>query len=285
MKRNFEKWFNNLTPTIVGYDYYVDFEKINQDLQAYRKELVKFSNIVGDKNISEKFKKIYDNDKQVLKILPSLLAVRNNYLQIYDNQQIKELDFKNFTNDFKDYNDFFEKTGLKDWLKNKSPDYVLGYYDGVQAGSNTNARKNRTGFKMEKLVEKYIQQAGYVENKTYFKQIYSSEIYEKFGINLNNIQETTANKRFDFGIIKNHKFYAIEVNFYTAQGSKLNEVSRSYEKIYLSTKTITNFEFIWITDGINGWKNAKNNLKEAFKIIEHLYSINELKNGVLKNLK
>lgn len=285
MKRNFEKWFNNLTPTIVGYDYYVDFEKINQDLQAYKKELVKFSNIVGDKNISEEFRKIYDNDKQVLKILPSLLAVRNNYLQIYDNQQIKELDFKNFTNDFKDYNDFFEKTGLKDWLKNKSPDYVLGYYDGVQAGSNTNARKNRTGFEMEKLVEKYIQQAGYVENKTYFKQIYSSEIYEKFGINLNNIQETTANKKFDFGIFKNHKFYAIEVNFYTAQGSKLNEVSRSYEKIYLSTKTIPNFEFIWITDGINGWKNAKNNLKEAFEIIKHLYNINDLKNGVLKNLK
>ncbi|MDE7225410.1 MAG: type II restriction endonuclease, partial [Ruminococcus sp.] len=37
---------------------------------------------------------------------------------------------------------------------------------------------------------------------------------------------------------------------------------------------------IWFTDG-SGWKSAKNNLEETFDIMEHIYSIKDLENGIL----
>jgi type II restriction enzyme len=45
---------------------------------------------------------------------------------------------------------------------------------------------------------------------------------------------------------------------------------------------IERFTFVWITDG-NGWINAKNNLEETFDIMEHVYNINDLENGIIKN--
>jgi hypothetical protein len=40
---------------------------------------------------------------------------------------------------------------------------------------------------------------------------------------------------------------------------------------------------MWITDGA-GWADAKNNLKETFEVLDNLYNINNLKNGVLDKL-
>lgn len=39
------------------------------------------------------------------------------------------------------------------------------------------------------------------------------------------------------------------------------------------------FEFIWITDG-KGWNSAKGNLKETFLVLENLYNINDLEEGI-----
>ena len=49
----------------------------------------------------------------------------------------------------------------------------------------------------------------------------------------------------------------------------------------MKTKGIT---FIWFTDGL-GWKSARKNLEETFNVLPTLYSINDLDNGVLDNLK
>ncbi|UUD35307.1 type II restriction endonuclease [Mycoplasmopsis caviae] len=285
MIRDFEQWFKTLTPTIVGYDYYVDFAKINNDLLKYKRELEKFCSIGQCEDISLEFKRLYDNDKNVLKILPSLLAIRNSYLQIYEDQKIKELDFERMTNKFIDYAEFFEKSGLKKWLNNKSNDYVLGYFDGVQVGINSNARKNRTGSAMELLVEKFIKEAGFIEGKTYFKQVKFNKIDELTSLHIANAFAINFNKKFDFIILKENKVYAIEVNFYMSGGSKLNEIIRSYEKLYFSTKDIENFEFVWITDGINGWKTCKNNLRQIFEQNLKIFNINDLNNDVLRSLK
>ena len=57
----------------------------------------------------------------------------------------------------------------------------------------------------------------------------------------------------------------------------------SYEKLTESAKNIEGFKFVWITDGI-GWRNAKGNLKETFSILEHIYCLEELEQGILKKL-
>jgi len=81
----------------------------------------------------------------------------------------------------------------------------------------------------------------------------------------------------------NKTIFAIETNFYTGGGSKLNETARSYKNIALESNDIEGFEFVWFTDG-HGWKTAKHNLEETFDVLEHLYCIADLENGIIKLL-
>lgn len=89
--------------------------------------------------------------------------------------------------------------------------------------------------------------------------------------------------KFDFVIKKDDKIFAIEVNFYNSQGSKLNETARSYKEIAIETKDMKNFSFIWITDG-KGWLSSKNNLQDTFNSINHLYNLKDVENGLFKKL-
>ena len=44
--------------------------------------------------------------------------------------------------------------------------------------------------------------------------------------------------------------------------------------------TIDGFTFVWFTDGI-GWRSARGNLRETFEVMEHVYSIDDMENGIL----
>ena len=77
--------------------------------------------------------------------------------------------------------------------------------------------------------------------------------------------------------------YGIETNFYSSSGSKLNETARSYKTITLETRDLDFFKFVWFTDG-QGWINARNKLKETFDVLENLYNIKDLEDGVISKL-
>ena len=137
---------------------------------------------------------------------------------------------------------------------------------------------------MEDLVERYIQHSGFKKDINYFKEMTISEITNKFNIDLSSISNNgKTEKRFDFVIKTNSTVYGIETNFYSSSGSKLNETARSYKNLALESRNIPNFKFIWFTDG-KGWFNAKHNLEETFDIMEHIYNINDLENGILNNI-
>ena len=77
--------------------------------------------------------------------------------------------------------------------------------------------------------------------------------------------------------------YGIETNFYTSGGSKLNETARSYKMIAEECKNIQGFKFVWFTDG-KGWTSAKKNLEETFDVLDSMYNINDVENGIMKEL-
>ncbi|MDP2425354.1 MAG: DpnII family type II restriction endonuclease, partial [bacterium] len=152
---------------------------------------------------------------------------------------------------------------------------------GVEVGLDTNARKNRTGIAMERLVASYIMNQLNLTSNEIYREMSTKEIYRLSGVDLSIFEEDRiANKRFDFVVFKNNHLYAIEVNFYSGGGSKLNETARSYKMLYEQTKSIENFTFIWITDGI-GWNSARGNLEEAYYSIDYVLSIDDLKNNKL----
>ena len=90
-------------------------------------------------------------------------------------------------------------------------------------------------------------------------------------------------KRFDFVIKTAQMIYGIETNFYGSGGSKLNETARSYKTLALETDMIEDFTFVWFTDG-KGWASARNNLEETFDVMEHIYNINDLENGIIQEV-
>ena len=137
---------------------------------------------------------------------------------------------------------------------------------------------------MENLVEKHIKSAGFIKGSTYFKEMYLIDIENTWDIDLSAISnQGKAAKRFDFVIKTDSMIYAIETNFYTSGGSKLNETARSYKMLSQEADTIEGFTFVWFTDGM-GWKSAKGNLRETFDVMENIYNINDMENGLMKTL-
>ena len=167
---------------------------------------------------------------------------------------------------------------LQNHIINNLVDYVLG----VEVGMDTNGRKNRTGDVMEDLVESYLIKAGLIKNKTYFKEMYKTDIEKKFGLDLSAIRnDGKTEKRFDFVFIGAFgQIFACECNFYGSSGSKLNETARSYKNLAIESKNIKGFNFVWFTDGI-GWNTAKHNLEETFDVLDNLFNINDLDNSCL----
>ena len=118
-----------------------------------------------------------------------------------------------------------------------------------------------------------------------FKEMKLSAIESKWHIDLSGISnQGKAEKRFDFVVKKGKTIFAIETNFYTGGGSKLNETARSYKTIALEAKQIDGFAFVWFTDGYDGWKSARHNLEETFDVLENMYCIADLENGIIERL-
>ncbi|MDO4504046.1 MAG: DpnII family type II restriction endonuclease, partial [Clostridia bacterium] len=137
------------------------------------------------------------------------------------------------------------------------------------------------GHLMENLVESFIQKAGFTKGVNYFKEMYIHQITDKWNIDLSAISNKgKSEKRFDFVIKTTNMIYGIETNFYSSSGSKLNETARSYKTLALETEEIDGFTFVWFTDG-KGWNNARHNLEETFDVMEHIYNIKDLEDGIV----
>ena len=219
-----------------------------------------------------------------MKCIPILLAVRTNEIYAMDNYGTFNYNFKNKNLSIEQYKIFMNKTGLFELISNHIINNLVDYVTGVETGLDSNGRKNRGGHLMENLVESFITKAGFEKNKTYFKEMYISQIVNNWDIDLSAISNKgKTEKRFDFVIKTKQMIYGIETNFYLCGGSKLNETARSYKNLALEVDTIEGFTFIWFTDG-KGWNSARNNLEETFDVMEHLYNIKDLENGIIREV-
>ena len=285
MKRNFAEWLLTFTDSIANYKYYIDFETIYKNAEIYKIELNMLNSLIGSQNIEQDFENLIHKYPEVLKCVPILLAVRQTEIIVLDDEGNKfEYNFKNMNYNVEQYTVFMRETGLFDLLEKHLINNLYDYVLGVECGLNSNARKNRGGHLMENLVEKFIQRAGFTKDKTYFKEMYLQDIERRWKLDMSFISnKNQATKRFDFVIKTDKCIYGIETNFYASGGSKLNETARSYKMIAEEAERVVGFEFVWFTDGM-GWISARNNLRETFDNMEHIYNIADMKNGVMKEI-
>lgn len=284
MSRNFSEWLTGFRDSIADYGYYIDFKKVHRNVDSIKVELNILNSLIGSKDIENDFEKLINKYPETLKCIPLLLAVRSNEIYAIDSDGDFTYNFKNPNLSVEQYKIFMRKTGLFDLIENHIVNNLVDYATGVETGLDSNGRKNRGGHLMENLVESFIQKSGFVKDDTYFKEMYIHQITDKWDIDLSAISnQGKTEKRFDFVVKTANMIYGIETNFYGSGGSKLNETARSYKTLALETDTIDGFTFVWFTDG-KGWTSARHNLEETFDVMEHIYNIKDLENGIIEKV-
>lgn len=282
--RDFNAWLGDFRKSIADYKYYIDFPKVFANVDAVRIELNILNSLIGSHSIESDFENIITRYPETLKCIPILLAKREMDIVAMDQEGQFCYNFAKRNYPVAQYKVFMRKTGLFDLMENHLINNLVDYVTGVETGLDSNGRKNRGGHLMEDLVESYLIEAGLDKEVTYFKEMYIHEIEQRWHVDLSAISNNgSAEKRFDFVIKCPDMIYGIETNFYSSSGSKLNETARSYKTITLETQNLDFFKFVWFTDG-QGWLSARNNLKETFDVLDNLYNIKDLEDGVISRL-
>lgn len=278
--RDFESWLSTFRDSLANYNYYVDFPSVIENAEKIKIELNILNALVGSKDIENEFETIVTRYPETLKCIPILIAKREMEIYVEDEEGSFNFRFDNPNYSIEEYKMFMRKTGLFDFIQNRIINNLYDYVLGVESGLSSNARKNRGGKLMVELIERYMKKY----NLEYYKEMGIKEIEKRWGLDLSKISnDGKATKRFDFVVKTPNYVYGIETNFYASGGSKLNETARSYKMLALESKDIQGFKFVWFTDG-KGWLSARNNLQETFEAMEHLYNINDVKNGVFETL-
>jgi type II restriction enzyme len=279
MKQPFDELIKNLKPVISDFSFFTDFEKVVRNVKKQSKAIEKLETVFKSLSLEDELIEAIEKSPEIIGLLANLLAIRKDFDVLYDNEIIHyNIQKKNLPDSA--YIAMMEQSGIANLIRSNLIKDLSSYLLGVEVGLDTNARKNRGGTAMESLVEGYIKQL----NLPYHVQVNKKRLKDSFNLDIDSVIDDeglkSANKVFDFVVLGSDKLYLIETNFYSGGGSKLNETARSYKQLAKELLKLNNVEFIWITDGV-GWTSARGNLKEAYDVITHLYTIKDLESGIL----
>ena len=146
-----------------------------------------FQKTGNSKNIEEEFKSIVKQYPNVLVVVPILLAKREVEIKVQDADGSYIFSFVKMNYTVDQYTLFMRNSGLFDLLQNHIINNLVDYVLGIEVGMDTNGRKNRTGHVMEDLVESYLIKTGLVKEKTYFKEMYASDVEKKSHLDLSKL--------------------------------------------------------------------------------------------------
>ncbi|MGM9838551.1 MAG: type II restriction endonuclease [Sodaliphilus sp.] len=269
MAKDFSTFMSQLQETNQTLDFFCDFEKINRNVSDIKLSLCMLNSLIGASNMRAAVETLWQRDKSAFNVMDILIAVRSEGRKKVLNRLGECVVLDSLFNTVDGVMEFLNDTGLGSIFQSRKIKDLSDYVFGIETGLDTNARKNRSGHVMEKMVGSIFDKNG-IEYRT---EVYSSEwsaITKVLG---------DDEKRFDFVVETTSKTYLIEVNFYSGGGSKLNEVARSYSDLSPKINSVAGFEFVWITDGI-GWHSARNKIQEAYNIIPSVYNLTSIKDFI-----
>ncbi len=284
-----DELFNEISSSfkhkITQWSYFVNWQKVLQNIEPIEKELNLLNYLIGKKDLHKETVDLLLKYPETIKAIPLLLAIRDKSLEVLIDTRnfiYREFDFskKEYSKDeIKTFADFILKSGLGELLKDKKIKNLVDYATGVEVGLDSNGRKNRGGTLMENLVEEFVRDTCNELKIEYMPQATAKKIKEKWNIE---IEVDKSSRIIDFAINKNGKLYFIEVNFYGGGGSKLKSTATEYIRMneYWNEQGIG---FIWVTDGA-GWKSTLKPLREYFDKADYLLNLEMLRNGILKRI-
>ena len=282
----FNLLISKLKPSNRLWSYFVNWEKVLRNTKKIEVSLNILNYLIGKDDFDKEFKYLIREHPEVAEVIPNLV-VRNGKkekeLTILVDFKNKKLMYENFnfskkipTNeDIEKYLIFIKKTGLKELLTSKKIKNLVDYMIGIEAGLDSNGRKNRSGKSMEKIVEGFLEDYCKKSNCRYLKEANAHIIEREFGFS---VPVDKSSRRYDFVIENKTKPIIIETNFYGGGGSKLKSTAGEYQ--HLNNILKGDAIFVWITDGL-GWKTTKNTLREAFNNNDYIFNLFMLENEIL----
>ena len=288
----FDYLIRTISPTVRSWDYFVNWEKALKNSKSNRKHLEVLQPIVGSKNFLDDLKNLIRENPKVIRVIPSLLvrdgSNTTQFTMLKNSGTGKpamfSIDFDKedplSEEDIQDVLEFVQKTGLAKILGQGGVTNVSDYLIGVEAGVDSNGRKNRGGSAMEFIVETHVKRL--VDKNPgwqYLEQASDKSIRDAFG---KEFAVSFPGRRFDFAIFTGKKVVLMEVNFYSSGGSKLKATAGEFTGLHEKV-TKSKAELVWITDG-SGWRTAKAPLGTAFRQIDHIFNLNLLELGALEEV-
>jgi len=285
----FDYLVKNLKRSILLWSYFVNWDKVFENTKKIEIALNNLNYLIGKDDFDKEFKFLIKQYPEVIKVIPALV-VRDgantgkfSILVDYKNKKLtyEDYDFtkENFTNeDIERYLSFVKETGLKDLIISQKIKNLVDYMIGVEAGLDSNGRKNRCGHSMEDIVEFFIADFCKQKNYKYLKEATSEKIKQEWNFE---VPVDKSSRRYDYVINNGKELFLFETNFYSGGGSKLKSTAGEYRNLFnvLNGK----YKFIWITDGF-GWKNTTRPLRETFNYNDYLISLDMLEKNILESI-
>ncbi len=289
-EKAFDNFVATLRPSLKLWDYFVNWDKVFRNTREIEIHLNLWNFLLGKDNFDNEFALLLEEHPQIVKALPSLVVRDGQGSSKFSViQNISELTAPEMQFDFaKPANTpeliadallFVKQSGLirlfaKDGVKNLV-DFVLG----VEAGVDSNARKNRSGTSMESVVSEYLNAFTSGKNIEYISQATPRAIKSKWGFD---IPVDKSSRRFDFAISDGRKLVLMEVNFYGGGGSKLKATAGEYIGLG-ELLDIPKVDFVWVTDG-QGWLTTLLPMRAAYEKLDYVWNLDWLGQNYLSDL-
>lgn len=102
-KRDFHTWLSSFRYSIADFSYYIDFNKVYNNVESIKIELNILNSLISSKNIEVDFENLIKKYPETLKCIPILLAVREYEIFAGENGDVKLYTFNKQINTIEDY--------------------------------------------------------------------------------------------------------------------------------------------------------------------------------------
>jgi type II restriction enzyme len=285
----FDFMVSNLKPSNTLWSYCVNWDKVLENTRKIEVNLNVLNYLIGKVDFDNEFRFLVQKYPETISTIPALVVRdgdNSRKFKILVNFAEKKLVYEDYDfskaspsqEDIEKYLVFIIKTGIKDLLLSKKIKNLVDYMVGVEAGLDSNARKNRGGESMENIIEAFIADTCKRRQFRYLKEANAELIKKTFGYI---VPVDKSSRRYDFVVDNGKECFLIETNFYGGGGSKLKSTAGEYRNLYdvLSGR----FKFIWITDGL-GWLSTKKPLRETFDHNDFVFNLALLEHGILDSI-
>lgn len=292
VEQTFANLIETLRPSLKLWDYFVNWDKVFTNSKILEKHLIHWNSLLGSLNFDEDFRSLLKQRPEIVEALPALIVRDGKASKKYSiidnivNLTEAEFDFSKpatSTESIENALVFVKNSGLIKLFAKGRISNLNDYLIGVEAGLDSNARKNRSGTSMESLVEAYLQNFCKENSLLLKSQVTREELERDWNFD---VPYFKAGRRYDFALSDDKKTHLllIEVNFYGGGGSKLKATAGEYKELNAKlSESKSPIDFLWITDG-DGWKTAKDPLKSAHSELDYLWNLSWLNKGNLRGL-